>query len=395
MMNFITRQFAGVVASAFQFRCWRSASDVYAPSLRQVRQLSPQVLQAQGADVHDVVDQAPPFFPIYYNDVYEVTLPRGHRFPMQKYRKVRLAVQEKVARLSDEERSRVDCEFRVSPLATKEQLITTHDETYVDRYLEGKMTEAEIRNTGFPWSLQHVNRSLSSVGGTVAAACAVCEYEMRQSKDDPRPNWGAHIAGGTHHAFSDFGEGFCIFSDIAVAANVLLDKFPSIKRILIIDLDVHQGNGNAVLFQGDDRVQTFSMHCAGNFFSKKEKSDLDVELPIGCDDSTYLGTLSHWLRRIEEHEFSNTSPSQKKFDFIFFQSGVDILKEDRLGKLEVTKEGVSTRNRMVFDFAQRLGCPLVICMGGGYPRDDWEPIIEAHTDVYWEAYKYLSSWSLT
>ncbi|EJK64344.1 hypothetical protein THAOC_14934 [Thalassiosira oceanica] len=345
---------------------------------------------------------------------------------MQKYRKVRLAVQEKVARLSDEERSRVDCEFRVSPLATKEQLITTHDETYVDRYLEGKMTEAEIRNTGmrapirlllryfrildarlepdiyasptvigFPWSLQHVNRSLSSVGGTVAAACAVCEYEMRQSKDDPRPNWGAHIAGGTHHAFSDFGEGFCIFSDIAVAANVLLDKFPSIKRILIIDLDVHQGNGNAVLFQGDDRVQTFSMHCAGNFFSKKEKSDLDVELPIGCDDSTYLGTLSHWLRRIEEHEFSNTSPSQKKFDFIFFQSGVDILKEDRLGKLEVTKEGVSTRNRMVFDFAQRLGCPLVICMGGGYPRDDWEPIIEAHTDVYWEAYKYLSSWSLT
>lgn len=161
---------------------------------------------------------------------------------MQKYRKVRLAVQEKVARLSDEERSRVDCEFRVSPLATKEQLITTHDETYVDRYLEGKMTEAEIRNTGmrapirlllryfrildarlepdiyaspmvigFPWSLQHVNRSLSSVGGTVAAACAVCEYEMRQSKDDPRPNWGAHIAGGTHHAFSDFGEGFCIF----------------------------------------------------------------------------------------------------------------------------------------------------------------------------------------
>lgn len=184
-------------------------------------------------------------------------------------------------------------------------------------------------------------------------------------------------------------------SDIAVAANVLLDKFPSIKRILIIDLDVHQGNGNAVLFQGDDRVQTFSMHCAGNFFSKKEKSDLDVELPIGCDDSTYLGTLSHWLRRIEEHEFSNTSPSQKKFDFIFFQSGVDILKEDRLGKLEVTKEGVSTRNRMVFDFAQRLGCPLVICMGGGYPRDDWEPIIEAHTDVYWEAYKYLSSWSLT
>ena len=137
------------------------------------------------------------------------------------------------------------------------------------------------------------------------------------------------------------------------------------------------------------------MHCAGNFFSKKERSDLDVELPVGCDDATYLGTLSYWLKRIENHEFSNTSPCQKKFDFIFFQAGVDILKDDRLGKLEVTKEGVSTRNRMVFDFAQRLDCPLVICMGGGYPRADWEPILQTHTNVYWEAYKYLSSCSPT
>ena len=229
MMSFNTK-LVGVLASAFQ---WRSAS----VSRQVCRFFSAQALQGQvAADAHDVaVDsrRSPPFFPIYYNNVYEVDLPRGHRFPMKKYRKVRMAVQEKVASLPDEERSRVNCDFRVSPLATKEQLVTTHDETYVERYLQGKMTQAEIRNTGtrgpnasclcasfasclhslgFPWSLQHVNRSLSSVGGTLAAACVVYEeYEMKKGKDDPSPTWGAHVAGGTHHAFSDFGEGFCIF----------------------------------------------------------------------------------------------------------------------------------------------------------------------------------------
>lgn len=141
----------------------------------------------------------------------------------------------------------------------------------------------------------------------------------------------AHIAGGTHHAFRDYGEGFCIFSDIAVAANVLLQKYgssssntqqyPTIERILIIDLDVHQGNGNAALFDGNHRVQTFSMHCAANYFSKIEHSDLDVELPIGSSDETYLSTLRYWLGRIENHKFGETPHERKQFDLIFFQSG--------------------------------------------------------------------------
>jgi len=283
------------------------------------------------------------------------------------------------------------------------------------------------------FSQQHVHRSLSSVGGTVAAACSAWEEHLRRlehlhitEKNNTQPMqthflnektahlcWGAHVAGGTHHAFKNYGEGFCIFSDIAVAANVLLQKYsmsasssksPSkqhlahIHRILIIDLDVHQGNGNAALFNGQASVQTFSMHCSSNYFSKKEQSDLDVELPAGSCDETYLSTLNHWLKQIEQHSFDeetihdNASAERKQFDLIFFQSGVDIHHEDRLGRLSVSAEGISKRNALVFDFAHRMESPLVICMGGGYPRgNDWSPIIEAHTAVYWEAYQYLSS----
>ena len=227
-------------------------------------------------------------------------------------------------------------------------------------------------------------------------------------------------------------------SDIAVAANVLLERYsPSsthnsspigIRRILIIDLDVHQGesilykdghemncsfrssshlhsvsgNGNAALFENNKRVQTFSMHCSANYFSKKETSDLDVDLPVGCNDETYLSTLKYWLKRIEDHDFdqagTDTEQSgdsndnkQKQFDLIFFQSGVDIHEDDRLGRLSVTKAGISTRNSIVFDFANRMECPLVITMGGGYPKtDNWASIIDAHASVYWEAHQYLS-----
>mmetsp|Transcript_42861 Transcript_42861/g.91116 ORF Transcript_42861/g.91116 Transcript_42861/m.91116 type:complete len:468 (+) Transcript_42861:2-1405(+) len=399
---------------------------------------------APGVTVGDVENptRESPYFPVYYNDVYEVDLPPGHRFPMGKYRRVREALQAKVGNLSGEERRRVHCEFRVSPLATRQQLLTTHDEDYVRRYLSGDMTESENRNIGFPWSHQHVNRTLSSVGGTVAAACAAWEEYLRrweqsretsaqQSTRSERPKilnrqtdhlcWAAHVAGGTHHAFHDYGEGFCIFSDIAVAANVLLERYspsslghhtqqypndqgsPTIRRILILDLDVHQGNGNAALFDGRPEVQTFSMHCSANYFSKKERSDLDVELPVGCDDETYLSTLRYWLKRIEEHRFDEEVRSidkkaatrgggeRKPFDLIFYQAGVDIHEEDRLGRLSVTPAGISRRNALVFEFARKMESPLVISMGGGYPKgNDWTPIIDAHASVYWEAHRYLS-----
>lgn len=188
-----------------------------------------------------------------------------------------------------------------------------------------------------------------------------------------------------------------------MAANVLLQTYgiqsqqskvnplATIRRILIIDLDVHQGNGNAVLFKENDHVKTFSMHCVGNYFSEKQHSDLDVELPIGCDDETYLSTLKYWLTRIEKHRFDEDEDySRKHFDVIFYQAGVDIHYADRLGKLSITQDGISRRNSLVFDFAYRMGVPLVISMGGGYPTNDWAPIIEAHTSVYWEAHQFLA-----
>jgi acetoin utilization deacetylase AcuC-like enzyme len=288
-------------------------------------------------------------------------------------------------------------EFRVSPLSRVEELSTTHSPVYVARFLNGDLTKEEIRNVGFPWSKSGVDRALSSVGGTVQAACDVCdELLVRRagsniSRDEEVPPvWAAHVAGGTHHAFYEYGEGFCVFSDIAVAANVVLKRYPSVvKRILIIDLDVHQGNGNAVLFQGRDDVRTFSMHCSGNFFSERQTSDLDVELPMGCTDETYLATLYHWINQMRKND-----DIAKGVDLIFFQAGVDILHDDRLGRMSITSNGVERRNKLVFDFAHSLQIPMVITMGGGYPRtNNWDPILEAHANVYFQAHQYLSNLS--
>lgn len=359
---------------------------------------------------------------------------------MQKYRRVREMVQNKVAKFTAEERQLVQSEFRVSPLVTMADLAGTHSPSYIDRFLNGNQTDLELRNVGFPWSLQGVNRTLSSVGGTVAAATSICDLrrlqiKARQHKDDtdnkdrhdarnttrnqhrtttaahpspplpplppPPPLWGAHLAGGTHHAFHDRGEGFCIFSDIAVAADVLLRRYPDlVQNVLVLDLDVHQGNGNAVLFAGRDDVFTFSLHCRDNYFSRREVvGDLDVELPPGCDDATYLATLHHWLGRIarEAHRRSSAHGDdvvgrQQPFDFIFYQAGVDILEEDRLGRMALTRDGVKRRNEMVFQFAYNMDAPLCITMGGGYPKhdNDWSPILDAHTDVYVQALQFLA-----
>jgi acetoin utilization deacetylase AcuC-like enzyme len=247
-------------------------------------------------------------------------------------------------------------EFLVSPLATVEELETTHSPEYIQRFFKGDQTEKEQRNVGFPWSPAGVDRATSSVGGTMAAACNVCDVWRIQKKRGLAP-WGAHVAGGTHHAFYDYGEGFCVFSDIAVAAN-------------------------AVLFQGRPEVVTFSIHCEANYFSGKEKSDLDIEMPAGCNDGTYLLTLNHWLNRIPKEG--------GPFDLIFFQAGVDVLEDDRLGRMSLSADGVKRRNELVYDFARKQNVPLVICMGGGYPRDDWTPIIHAHANVYFGAYQYLA-----
>jgi acetoin utilization deacetylase AcuC-like enzyme len=325
-----------------------------------------------------------PWFRIYYNDVYEVHLPPNHRFPMQKYRMVREMLQAKIRRGSNstaidptpdgvpprDPAPSVDCEFIVSPLATIAELETTHDHTYIDRFVKGLQTAAEIRNVGFPWSPEGVDRALSSTGGTVAAACAVVEESLRRrrwrqagSSRRPAPCWSAHVAGGTHHAFRDYGEGFCVFSDIAVAANVVRERYAShVRKVLVLDLDVHQGNGNAVLFENRDDVFTFSMHCSANYFSSKRTSDLDIELPPGCTDETYLITLYHWLQKLR---------SEGNFDLIFYQAGVDVLECDRLGQLSMSPRGVRRRNQLVYDFCLDLGIPVVTATCTGRRTKPW------------------------
>lgn len=308
---------------------------------------------------------------IFYNDVYEVSLPPNHRFPMNKYRIVRESLQRELG-------NHPNVSFLVSPVATRSELMSTHCPNYIDRYLSGRLTEQEIRRTGFPWSEAHVRRSTSSVGGTVAAMRAVLNPAAPSSIS-------CHVAGGTHHAFYNYGEGYCIFSDIAVAANLALTEFSSqVQRVLIVDLDVHQGNGNAVLFADNPHVFTFSMHCVGNYFSQKQISDLDIELEVGCGDEEYLRKLQDTLSRL----FKEVQPQ-----LVFFQAGVDVSKSDRLGKLKLTDRGISERNRIVYSLAKEWDAKLVVTMGGGYPRDpdpssaSFTSIINCHKNVYLDGIK--------
>ncbi|CAM9811934.1 unnamed protein product [Ectocarpus sp. 8 AP-2014] len=326
-----------------------------------------------------------PDLPLFYNDVYRVDLPDGHRFPMEKYRLVREGLQ---GELLGRENRIPAVSFAVSPTASLDDLCTTHDRGYVERYFEGRFTNRENRTVGFPWSEASVKRSLSSVGGTVAAMHAVCAGgELRDRLPGVRRKspslFAGHIAGGTHHAFSDRGEGFCVFSDIAVAANVALRDYPeTIRQILIVDCDVHQGNGNAVLFKSKPEVFTFSIHCKANYFSEKEDSDVDVEVEEGAGDESYLSLLSERLPSLVD---------QVRPDLIFYQGGVDPLEHDRLGRLSLTREGLRLRNRLVYDTALARGIPTVLTMGGGYPKDldpaseDFGHIVRSHRDVYEDA----------
>lgn len=291
-------------------------------------------------------------------------------------------------RLQIENKENKNVSFFPSPEANRHELVSTHCPTYVDRYLSGNMTAQEIRRTGFPWSEQHTKRTTSSVGGTVAAMRAVMGDDLFSTppSDGPSPNFNTspimacHVAGGTHHAFYDYGEGFCIFNDIAVACNLALSDYSDIaKKILILDLDVHQGNGNAVLFNQNPNVFTFSMHCKDNYFSAKQQSNIDIELDSKTDDESYLSKLKTWLPFLLD---------VYKPDLVFYQAGVDIYEGDRLGKLAVTRKGLQRRNKIVLERLAQKGIKSVVTMGGGYPKDlnpsspSFQHIVECHCDVY-------------
>jgi acetoin utilization deacetylase AcuC-like enzyme len=236
--------------------------------------------------------------------------------------------------------------FACAPLADPAVIKLAHDAGYVDAFMSGSLPAQAIRRIGFPWSEGLVKRSLASAGGTLCAAADALET-----------GFGGNLAGGTHHAFRAEGSGFCVFNDIAVAIEWLRSQ-GRIRRAAVIDLDVHQGDGTAHIFENDPDVLTASMHCAVNFPFRKQRSKIDVELPEGMEDEPYLETLESLIPRVLEF-----AP-----EIVFYQSGVDTLASDALGRLSLTHEGLRQRDRMVMRAVSGRGIPLVVTLGGGYSK---------------------------
>lgn len=283
---------------------------------------------------------------------YVLPLPPNHRFPMSKY--------EVLPQQLLHEGTLTESNFFSPPRAEDRWIVSTHDEAYWRRLQTLDLTPQEVRRTGFPLTQDLVEREVRIVNGTRLCAQYAMEHGIAMN-----------IAGGTHHAFTNRGEGFCLLNDIAIAANWLLDE-TAITKILVVDLDVHQGNGTAQIFRNEPRVFTFSMHGANNYPLHKENSDLDIGLADFTNDAFYLSTLEMNLRNLIE---------QVQPGFIFFQSGVDILDTDKLGRLSVTREGCKRRDKIVMEAARRDNIPMVASMGGGY-SPDFRDIIEAHANTF-------------
>jgi acetoin utilization deacetylase AcuC-like enzyme len=287
---------------------------------------------------------------IYYTDHYVLPLPPHHRFPMQKYAMLRERVE--AAGLSG------TSGLLLPPAATDEEILRAHDAGYLERVQQGMLDPVEQRRIGFPWSPQMVERSRRSSGATVAAARAALEEGV-----------GVNLAGGTHHAFRARGEGYCVFNDAAIAA-LSLQAEGGIKRAVIIDCDVHQGNGTASILASDPSIFTFSIHAANNFPFTKEESDLDVELPDGTGDAAYLEALEKGVCR---------ALSAAQADLALYLSGADPFEGDRLGRLKLTKAGLAARDRLVFELCHSAGLPVAVAMAGGYGRR-----IEDTVDIHFE-----------
>lgn len=310
----------------------------------------------------------------FYSDHFVLPLPEGHRFPMAKYSRLRERIlAEGIIAAGD---------LQEAPAASLDELRLVHDAAYVDAVVTGTVPHDVQRRIGFPWSPQMVERSRRSVGATIAASRAALDEGV-----------SANLAGGTHHAFADRGEGFCVFNDVAVAARALqlgpstpLRASPSaplrashpVRRIAVVDLDVHQGNGTSAIFSGDDSVFTFSMHGDKNFPFKKEQSDLDIALPDGTGDDAYLSLL----RRHLDEVLNRHQP-----DFVFYLAGADPYEGDRLGRLKLTIGGLRARDEIVLGTCHAAGLPVAISMSGGY-ANDVDAIVNIHANTILTASRF-------
>lgn len=287
--------------------------------------------------------------PIVYHPHYVAPLPQGHRFPMVKFQKLyELLLKDGI----------LTPENLYQPQIPDQSLLElVHTPDYIENYCQGTLDPKAQRRIGLPWSPELVRRTCTAVGGTILTAKLALEYGI-----------ACNTAGGTHHAFPDFGSGFCIFNDLAIAARVL-QKWGLVKQVLIVDLDVHQGDGTAFIFQNDLNVFTFSMHCEINFPSRKQTSDLDVPLPEGLDNDGYLQILANYLPDLL---------SQVKPDLVLYDAGVDTHVGDRLGKLALTDEGLYRRERQVLSTCRAGGYPVACVIGGGY-AEDMEGLVYRHS----------------
>jgi acetoin utilization deacetylase AcuC-like enzyme len=276
---------------------------------------------------------------LFYTDTFVLPLPPGHRFPMEKYSRLR----ESLIACGDFSAD----DFTIPPAASDEQLLRAHDASYIEQVCYGALPEKAKKAIGFPWSVEMVERSRRSAGATIAA----CRAALHDGA-------AANLAGGTHHAFRDRGEGFCVFNDAAVATRAMQAEGLA-NKILIVDCDVHQGNGTASILAGDESVFTFSMHGARNFPFEKEQSDLDIELPDGCTDAAYLMHLVDGLTST----FELFQP-----DLVIYLAGADPYVDDRLGRLALSFEGLAARDRQVFEQCKSHGVPVAIAMAGGYAK---------------------------
>jgi len=302
---------------------------------------------------------------LYYSEIYSEAISEEARFPRLRYRMVRAEL----------ERRQIAATFWAPPEVTPEELSQVHDPNYVQAFLEERLDERAQRRIGLmPWNRLTRPGTLQLIGGSLAATRHALETH----------GFAGNLGGGTHHAHRDFGSGFCVFNDLAVAAAAAI-KEHGLTRILIVDLDVHQGDGTAAIFQGEPRVFTFSVHCGKNFPFRKQQSDLDVELPVGAGDAEYLAALEHHLPQV----FFAQRP-----ELVLYQAGVDPLASDHLGKLSLSREGLAARNDRVFRLAAENQVPLVILMGGGYSRPLTHSI-ECHADVFEQASKWAGTGAAT
>jgi len=297
---------------------------------------------------------------IYYSDHFVLPLPQGHRFPMQKYQMLR----NEVVMLKD-------VHLEEAPLASIDDLLLVHDRSYVERVIHGQLNASEQREIGFPWSEQMVIRSRRSAGATIAACMAA------------RINGVAvNLAGGTHHAYADKGSGFCVFNDAAIAAKKVQQEFSlqrhHISPVLIIDLDVHQGNGTAAILQDDKSVFTFSMHGEKNFPFRKESSDLDIGLADGCEDAEYLAALERGLQMIA---------NQIQPELVIYLAGADPYHGDRLGRLNLSQDGLGLRDETVLQWCFKRKIPVAIAMAGGY-GNPIEETVAIHAQTIRKAIAY-------